>query len=822
MTPASSGDNAEEEVSGKTSYKDLPHEEVLKALGSNPSLGLSEEEAENRLRKYGRNEVPEKKISPALRLATKFWGLTPWMLELTMLFSFALQKYSDVYIIGGLLVVNAAIGFAQEQKASNAVEALRRRLQVNARILRDGRWHVLSAKELVAGDIVRVRAGDFVPADVKMVEEAEVDVDQSALTGESMTVERKVDDLLFSGTIVKRGETNAVVVATGINTYFGKTTELLQIARPKLHMEEITSNVVRWLLVIVGVLIALVLSASYAEGTNIITVVPLALVLVVFAVPVALPAMFTVSMAIGSLELAKKGVLVTRLSASEDAASMDILCADKTGTITMNRLSVTNVIPWEGFDENSVILNGALASQEANQDPIDVAFISAARERNLLNQTYGQSQFIPFDAKTRRTEATITSGGRRFRVMKGAANVVAQACAVNLEDAGIEDKMTDFASRGYRTLAVAATGKDGALRFCGLVALYDMPRPDSKELIRKLGDLGVAVKMLTGDALPIAKEISNQVGLGNSLVRASDFKTEMEKQPSRAAEIAERSSGFAEIYPEDKYVIVKSLQASGHVTGMTGDGVNDAPALRQAEVGIAVSSATDVAKGAASAVLTDEGLSNIVGLVEVGRMIYQRIVTWTLNKIVKTFEVAVFIALAFLLTGYYVVSALDIVLLLFVVDFVTISLSTDAVRWSKRPEKWNVSGLVKVGVLLGVFTVIELFGLLFIGLSYLGLSKNIELLHTFTFAAFFYLGMFTVLIVRERGPFWNSAPSRPLIVSMIVDMVAVGLLVTVGIPGVTPVPPSYLAIAFTYAMGLSLLVNDRVKHVLMGRFGISA
>ena len=784
-------------------------------------LGLSKEEAGSRLARYGRNEVPERKVSPALRLAAKFWGLTPWMLELTMLFSFLLQKYFDVYIIGGLLVVNAAIGFVQEQKASGAVEALRERLQVNARVLRDGKWHVLSAKELVPGDIVRARAGDFVPADVKIIEEAEVDVDQSALTGESMTVERRADDLLFSGTIVKRGETNAVVVATGNKTYFGKTTELLQVARPKLHMEEITSKVVKWLLVIVGVLIALVLAASYADGINILSVIPLALVLVVFAVPVALPAMFTVSMAIGSLELAKKGVLVTRLSASEDAASMDILCADKTGTITMNRLSVTNVIPREGFDENSVILNGALASQEANQDPIDVAFISAARERNLLSQTYVQKQFIPFDAKTRRTEAVITSDGRQFRVMKGAVNVVAQACGVDLEEAGIEERMTDFAARGYRTLAVAVAGPDGALRLCGLVALYDMPRPDSKELIRKLGDLGVSVKMLTGDALPIAKEISNQVGLGNSLVRASDFKSEMEKQPSRAAEIAEKSGGFAEIYPEDKYVIVKSLQASGHVTGMTGDGVNDAPALRQAEVGIAVSSATDVAKGAASAVLTEEGLSNIVGLVEVGRMIYQRIVTWTLNKVVKTFEVAVFIALAFLLTGYYVVSALDIVLLLFVVDFITISLSTDAVRWSKQPEKWNVTGLVKVGALLGVFTVIELFGLLFIGLTYLGLSEDIESLHTFTFAAFFYLGMFTVLIVRERGLFWNSAPSRTLLVTMIADMMAVAALVTIGIPGVTPIPLTYLAIVFTYVLGLSLVVNDRVKYLLMGRFGIA-
>lgn len=760
------------------------------------------------------------KVSPLLRLARKFWGLTAWMLELTTLFSFLLQKYFDVYVIGALLVVNAIVGFAQEQKASGAVEALNKRLRINARLLRDGRWQILPANVVVPGDIVRVRAGDFVPADLKIIEEAELGVDQSALTGESMTIDKKEDDMLFSGTIVKRGETNAVVVATGNKTFFGKTTELLQTARPKLHMEEITSKIVRRLLVMVGILIAMVLVASYFDGINLIGVIPLTLVLVVFAVPVALPAMFTVSMAIGSLELAKKGVLVTRLSASEDAASMDILCADKTGTITMNRLSVTNVVAGEGFDDNTVILYGALASQEANQDPIDLAFISAARERNLPIQSYTQKQFIPFDPKTRRTEAVVGSGSREFRVVKGAANVVAEACHLNLEKAGIEEKMNDFATRGYRTLAVATSGPDNALRFCGLVALYDMPRPDSKDLIMELNDIGVSVKMLTGDALPIAKEISNQVGLGDSLVRASDLKREMEKQPSKAAEITEKSNGFAEIYPEDKYALVKSLQSGGHITGMTGDGVNDAPALRQAEVGIAVSNATDVAKGAASAVLTEEGLSNIVCLVEVGRMIYQRIVTWTLNKIVKTFEVAVFIALAFLLTGYYVVSALDIVLLLFVVDFVTISLSTDRVRWSKQPEKWNVTGLVKVGVLLGVFTVIELFGLLFIGLRYLGLANDSSSLQTFTFAALFYLGMFTVLIVRERGHFWNSTPSRTLLVAIIADMMLVAVLVSVGIPGITPIPPTYLAFVFSYVLVFSFAVNDHVKHAFMKRFGI--
>lgn len=761
----------------------------------------------------------ERKTNPGVRLARKFWGITAWMLELTMLFSYLLQNYFDVYIIAALLMVNASIGFAQEEKASAAVDALRQRLRIIARVLRDDKWQTISAKQLVPGDIVRVRAGDFVPADLKIIEKSELSVDQSVLTGESMAVDRREGDLLYSGAVVKRGETNAVVVATGTRTFFGRTTELLQTARPKLHMEEITSKVVKSLLVMVGVLIALVLFTTYVKGINVLQVIPLALVLIVFAIPVALPAMFTVSMAVGSLELAKRGVLVTRLSASEDAASMDILCADKTGTITANKLSITDVVPAEGLDENRVIMYGALASQEANQDPIDLAFISAAREKNLLNGSYAQEQFTPFDPNTRRTEAVIASSLGKFRVMKGSVDAVAEACGSSLQNADVEEKMHDFALRGYRTLAVAASGPDGKFRFCGLVALYDAPRLDSKDLIAHLKHLGVSVKILTGDALPIAREISSQVGLSGSLVRASELKGEMKDQPLRAVKIAEENDGFAEVYPEDKYAIVRSLQSGGHVTGMTGDGVNDAPALRQAEVGIAVSNATDVAKGAASAVLTEPGLSNIVSLVEVGRMIYQRIVTWTLNKVVKTFEVAVFIALAFLLTGFYVVSALDIVLLLFLVDFVTISLSTDNVTWSRNPERWNVSALMKTGLTIGVFTVIELFGLLFIGLRYFGLSKDAASVQTFTFAALFYLGMFTVLILRERRFFWNSAPSKTLATAIVVDMALAGALVTIGLPGMKPIPLIYLATVFSYVTLVSLAVNDRAKHYLMRRFG---
>jgi len=737
-----------------------------------------------------------------------------------MVFSLVLGNYFDFYIIGALIIVNAIIGFAQEEKASSAVEALKKRLEVNARVLREGKWRNVPAKELVPGDIVRVRAGDFVPADLKIVEKSQVSADQSALTGESMTVEKNRDDLLYSGSIVKRGETTGVVVAIGSRTYFGKTTELLQSARPKLHMEEITSRIIKWLLVMVGILIGLLLAVSFVDKINILEATSIALVLVVFAVPVALPAMFTVSMAIGSKELASKGVLVTRLSASEDAASMDILCADKTGTITENKLSVTSLIPSNGFSDNDLILYGALASQEANQDPIDVAFISAARQRNLFSgRQFIQEEFIPFDPSTRRTEALVRYNGTDFRVMKGAVNVIAEACGIDLAELEINQRIKDLAQKGYRTLAVATTDKGEKLSFCGLVGLYDNPRPDSKALIEELGELGVSVKMLTGDALPIAKEISKQVGLGDAVMRASELRSN--RNESTKVENSEKSIDcFAEVYPEDKYNIVKAFQTKSHTVGMTGDGINDAPALRQAEVGIAVSNATDVAKGSASVVLTDEGLSDIVGLVKIGRIIYQRIVTWILNKIVKTFEVSVFVALAFLFTGLYVVSAVDIVLLLFLIDFVTISLSTDTVSWSQKPDRWNVTALVKVGISLGVLTLAELFGLLYLGMKYLGLSGDINRLHTFVFAALLYMGLFTVLIVRERTHFWNSRPSKPLLVAVIGDMFLVGALVTIGIRIVAPLPFIDLLFLFSYVAFFSLVPNDFAKRRLMKEFGV--
>src|ERR1039458_766421 len=661
--------------------------DTLTALHVNPDNGLTNAEVDARRKEHGYNEVAQTKGHPVLKFLGKFWGISAWMLELIMVLSAVLKNFSDLAVVGALLVINAVLSFMQESRAAGVVETLRKRLQVSARVRRDSSWQVVPARELIPGDIVRVRPGDIIPADVKLLTGA-LTVDQSALTGESKDTDKKSGDVLSSGSVVRRGEGNGVVMLTGAKTYFGRTTQLVQEARPKLHIEAVVAKVVRWLFVIVGALLCMVVVLSLIRGSPLLEMVSLMLVLLMSAVPVALPVMFTVSMAVGSKELAKRGVLVTRLSAAEDAATMDVLCVDKTGTITLNQLAVTGVIPLEHATEADVLFAGALASQEANQDPIDLAFLAAAKDRHVFDNLPKVTpvSFAPFDAKNRRTEAVVEQNGQRLRVMKGAMRTIAAACGLQppaIE--ALERRFSGSAAKGYRTLAVARGPETGTPALLGLVSLYDPPRPDAKQLIAELEGLGVPVKMLTGDALPVAMKIGKGVGLPN-IRRVADLKGAGALASKQAVDLLGSTDGFAEVYPEDKYTVVKHLQAAGHVTGMTGDGVNDAPALRQAEVGIAVSSATDVAKGAASVVLTQPGLTNIVALVEQGRTIYQRILTWIINKISRTILKAAFVAIVFVVTGKFVVSAFAMLLLVFMTDFAKISLATDNVRPSKKPE----------------------------------------------------------------------------------------------------------------------------------------
>jgi H+-transporting ATPase len=785
-------------------------------LRVNPEKGLTTAEVDALRRKHGYNEVAETKGHPVLLFLGKFWGVSAWMLELIMILSAVLRKYSDVAVVSALLIINAVVNFMQERRAAGVVEALRRRLQVNARALRDGTWQVIPSRELVPGDTVRVRAGDIVPADIK-VYSGTLSVDQSALTGESLEVDKVPEETLSSGSVVRRGEGSGVVMLTGAKTYFGRTTELVQQARPKLHIEAEVAKVVRALFVIVGVLLGVVVVLSLLRGAPLIEMVPLVLVLLMSAVPVALPVMFTVSMAAGSKELAKRGVLVTRLSAAEDAATMNVLCVDKTGTITRNQLAVTGVIPLGKATESEVIFAGALASQEANQDPIDLAFLAAAKERHVSDGLTLPTpvSFVPFDAKNRRTEAVVEQNGQRLRVMKGAVRTVAESCGLQppaIE--AVEARVRESALKGYRTLAVARGPETGTPTMLGLVTLYDPPRDDARQLIGELRDLGVPVKMLTGDALPVAREIGEGVGLLN-IRRVADLKAAGARPGNEAVDLLAGADGFAEVYPEDKYIVVQHLQAAGHVTGMTGDGVNDAPALRQAEVGIAVSSATDVAKGAASVVLTEPGLTNIVALIEQGRTIYQRILTWIINKISRTILKAGFVAIAFVVTGEFVVSAFAMLLLVFVMDFATIALATDRVHPSKKPETWAIGGFIRVSVVLGIAMVAETLLLLWIGWSRFGLASDSSALCSFSFLTLLYFCVFSIVSVRERRWFWTTMPGKSFLAALVAGALVGTVLTFVGLPGLLPLPWWQTLAILGYAIVACLGVNEALKGAMI-------
>jgi H+-transporting ATPase len=801
----------------------IPENSALKRKKSEIlETGLDTVEVESKRAQFGFNEVSEKKANLWLQFAKRFWGLTAWLLEIIIILSIFLQRYTDVYIIFGLLILNAVLGFEEEFRASKAVETLKEKLVVNARVLREKIWRVLPAREIVPDDVVRIRQGDFVPADVEIVT-GHIEVDQSALTGESFSVEKSTGDLLYSGSVVKRGEANGIVVSTGVNTYFGRAAQLVQLAKPKLHIEKVISSVVRWLLTIVSVLAIVALICAILRGFSIIDTLPILLVILLSAIPVALPAMFTVSMALGAMELSKKGVLITRLSATEDAATMDVLCVDKTGTITMNKLSLVNTLVYNEFSEKDVTLYGALASQEANYDPIDIAFIDKAKCEELPVNAFVQSSFVPFDPKTRCTEAVIQrETGEIFRVMKGAVRVVSKVCGLTeIEVEELEEQNREYALKGYRTLAVAKTDYyEEKYRLVGLAMLYDMPRLDSKQLIQKLNELGISVKMLTGDALPIAKETAKNVGLGERITIVSNLKAYSKRDMLFAEEEMQESDGFAEVYPEDKYTIVKTLQDKKHVVGMTGDGVNDAPALRQAEVGIAVSNATDVAKNAASVILINEGLTSIVDLVKNGRVIYERITAWILSKIIRTLQVSVFIVLTFLLTGNYTISAFGVIMYFFLTDPVKVALSTDKLQGSDKPATWKINGAVKASAILGTLIIVESVALLYITLNMFNISVSNPAIYTYTFEILFYSALFLNFNVRERRPFYKSKPSKILTLTIITSLIVGTILVTIGIPNMTAIPITETLIILGLSAFFSFIINDLVKVIMVQKTGI--
>ena len=795
-------------------FADVPIEDAYSALSTSTN-GLSENEAKRRINESGYNELSEKRKNPFVDFLARYWGPMPWLLELTMALSYIIGHYLEVVIVFGLLTLNAIIGFHHTRSSLKALELLKRRLAIKAKILRNGEWVVKDAREIVPGDIIQVGLGDLVPADAKIVA-GEVSVDQSALTGESLPVTTHQSGILYSSSIIKRGEAKALVLNTGANTYFGKTAELVKIAKPKSHQEQIMSAIVKYAMYIgIAALAFVVLDAALTQVVDVLTVVTFALIFLMGSVPVALPAVFAIVLAVGAMQLAKEGALVTRLNSIEDAASMEVLCLDKTGTITQNKLSVTDPIPFQGFEKNDVAIIASLASKEEIRDVIDLAVIDYAKNLPASIQ-YTQDSFTPFDPATKRSEAIVEHNGKRFRVAKGAPQVILSLCKVDDETGkNVNTNVESLSKKGYRTLAVAKSEDNDLdnLKLVGLLPLADPPRPDSKETIGELKRLGVKTKMLTGDNVAIAREIASQVDIGNRIYPMSNLEKLSETDQAR---ILDEYDGLAEIYPEDKYKVVKLLQSRGHMVGMTGDGVNDSPALKQAEVGIAVDNSTDVAKASASIVLTEPGLKVILNAVGTSRQIYQRMLTWVVNKVTKVIQFVGVLVLGFFWLHHVVLSVLGMVLLVFANDFVTMSLATDNVKTTKNPNIWNVKNITLASLIIGALLVVEGAAVIFIGTDYY--HMDLGTLQTFVLLTLVFTSQFRVLIVRERGHFWSSRPGRELALSSLGTVIGFALL---GIYGVI-LPPVTLA-QVLLVLGFSAIFTlgvDYPKYYAFGKFGL--
>jgi H+-transporting ATPase len=787
--------------------KESPPIELLSL--TNEKEGLSSTEAAKRLQQYGPNEIQERKQSRIVAFLRYFWGPIPWMIEAAAIISAAISHWEDLAIISFLLVINAVVGFWQENKASNAIELLKQKLALNARVLRDGKWVDLPAKELVPGDVTRLRLGNIVPADGILTSGDYLLVDESALTGESLPVEKHQADQLYSSSIVRQGEVNAVVTKTGMNTYFGKTAKLVEAAETKSHFQKAIVKIGDYLIVIAAVLVAITSIVEVYRGQGVLELLQFGLVLVVAAIPAALPAVLSVSMAVGAEALAKKEAIVSKLVSIEEMAGVDVLCADKTGTITKNELTVGEIKAQDGYSEEDVMISAALASREEDKDPIDDAIITRSRSFELgraLLRNYNIISFKPFDPVSKRTESSIQDNhGSVFRVSKGAPQVI---LALVQERERIENQLTDsidsFAEKGYRALGVARTDDKGNWQYAGLIGLYDPPREDSAETIKTAQSMGMDVKMVTGDHIAIAKEVSRLVGLRTNIVTASSI---LDKPDGEAESIAESADGFAEVFPEHKYRIVDLLQKKGHIICMTGDGVNDAPALKKADAGIAVAGATDAAKSAADVVLTKPGLSVIIDAVKESRKIFQRMTNYAIYRICETIRVLVFVTLSIIVFQFYPVTALMIVLLALLNDMPIITIAYDNVRFSQMPERWNMRNLLVISTFLGAIGVVSSFGLLYIGISVLHLNSAV--IQSFILLKLAVAGHLALFVARTKGPFWSIRPGKSLLLAVVLTKVVATVITVYGI--LLPSIGWYLAIlVWVYALA-SFLIQDFLK-----------
>ena len=788
--------------------KSLPLAEVQKKLGSSPD-GLSQAEATKRLAQYGPNEIAEKKTNALLKLLSYFWGPIPWMIEVAVVLSGVVRHWPDFCIILLLLVANAAVGFWEERQAGNAIDALKARLAIKARVKRDGKWITPPARELVPGDAIRLRLGDIVPADARLLDGDEVSVDQAALTGESLPKTCKSGDAVFSGSIIRRGEIGALVYATGGKTYFGKTAELVETAVTVSHFQKAVLKIGNYLILLAVAMVAVIIAMGIYRGEPVLTVLQFALVLTVAAIPVAMPTVLSVTMAVGARLLAKKQAIVSKLVAIEELAGVDVLCADKTGTLTQNKLTLGEPFCLDKITADQVILAGALASRAENDDTIDLAVLGGLKDKQAL-KPYQVTHFQPFDPVHKRTEAAVKGpDGKVFKVTKGAPQVIlalsANAGEVKL---AVDKAVNDFAARGFRALGVARADGDAKWQLLGVLPLFDPPRDDAKSTVATAAQMGVKIKMVTGDALAIARETAKTLGMGTNILDGATLGDSKTEETAAVTKSIEEADGFAQVFPEHKFHIVDVLQKHGHIVGMTGDGVNDAPALKKADCGFAVSGATDAARAAASIVLVAPGLSVLIDAIKESRKIFQRMNSYAMYRIAETLRVLLFMTLAIVIFNFYPLTAIMIVMLALLNDGAILSIAYDNVRYRDQPEAWNMRLVLGIATVLGLVGPIASFGLFFLGARVFHLGH--PQLQTMMYLMLSVAGHLTIFQTRTRGPWWSTRPAWILLAAVCGTQVLATLIAVYGAWLVTPLGWKYAGIVWSYAFAWFLL-TDPVK-----------
>lgn len=782
---------------------------VFTKLHSSES-GLSSIDANQRLQQLGPNALPEKHQSPWVEFGRFYWGPIPWMIEVADVLSGILRHWDDFVVISTLLVFNAVVGFWQEHTAADAVAALKAQLALRCLVLRDGTWSAMDAAALVPGDVVRISLGGIVPADVKIFGDGYLRIDQSALTGESLPVDKSAGDTAYSGSVAVKGEMTAVVTATGSQTYFGRTTHLVADAHPTSHFQAAILAIGDYLIYLTLVLVAALVIVELFRGVKVLTLIQYGLILTVAAIPVAMPAVLSVTMAVGAFSLSKQKAIVTRLESIEELAGVDVLCTDKTGTLTSNQLAVGEPVLFSGASSDEVILDAALASRTDSQDAIDTAVVNALSDRTLLAR-YTVSSFVPFDPVSKRSEASVAdANGVTSTLTKGAPQVIFDLCALSVDDRKRADAtVDDLANRGFRTLGVARkSGAEGwSLR--GVLSLSDPPRPDSAETIKRAMQLGISVKMLTGDNTAIAAEVATEVGLGKQIEPASAVLGDMtdDEVSDAVAHRIEQIDGFAEVFPEHKYAIVKALQARGHIVGMTGDGVNDAPALRQADTGIAVSGATDAARAAAAVVLTAPGLSVIVSAIEQARVIFERMNSYAIYRVSETIRIIIFVVLAMIAFNFYPITAILIIMLAFFNDLPIMMIAWDNTAIDAQPVRWQMRRVLTLSTVLGTIGVIDTFGLLVLAQDWMHL--DIAEIETLIFLKLAVAGHLTIFIARSReSMFKRPWPAPRLIGALAVTVVLATLLAAFGLGFVTTITWGQIAFVWAYSASWALVVDQ--------------